>query len=253
MLKRAALVVGVLLAVTAGAKPVVVGGTLASATEAPWAIALNNTQSASSSGRYCGAVLVKPNKIVTAAHCMDEDISTYYAVQGRANLADDSVGQTSAISKVWIHPGYNTKDNRYDFAVLTLAKPFTGVPVLPLETRARADRNGVVPTVYGWGDTEGTGMDDTLQKAAVPDLGDKTCLAVKSYVTNGYAAATNVCAGYLNGGIDACQGDSGGPLVLNGRLLGVVSWGQGCAQPGKPGVYAETAAVAKAVAPQLAR
>jgi secreted trypsin-like serine protease len=196
---------------------------------------------------------VKPDKIVTAAHCMDEDISTYYAVQGRANLADDSVGQTSAISKVWIHPGYNTKDNRYDFAVLTLAKPFTGVPVLPLETRARADRNGVVPTVYGWGDTEGTGLDDTLQKAAVPDLGDRTCLAVKSYVTNGYAAATNVCAGYLNGGIDACQGDSGGPLVLNGRLLGVVSWGQGCAQPGKPGVYAETAAVAKALAPQLAR
>jgi trypsin len=253
MVKRAALVVGILLAVTAGARPVVVGGTLASATEAPWAIALNNTQSASDSGRYCGAVLVKPDKIVTAAHCMDEDISTYYAVQGRANLADDSVGQTSAISKVWIHPGYNTKDNRYDFAVLTLAKPFTGVPVLPLETRARADRNGVVPTVYGWGDTEGTGLDDTLQKAAVPDLGDRTCLAVKSYVTNGYAAATNVCAGYLNGGIDACQGDSGGPLVLNGRLLGVVSWGQGCAQPGKPGVYAETAAVAKALAPQLAR
>ncbi|MFD3405309.1 S1 family peptidase [Kribbella sp. NPDC058693] len=253
MLKRAALVVGVLLAVTAGAKPVVVGGTLASATEAPWAIALNNTQSASSTERYCGAVLVKPNKIVTAAHCMDEDISTYYAVQGRANLADGSVGQASAISKVWIHPGYNTKDNRYDFAVLTLAKPFVGVPVLPLETRARADRKGAVPTVYGWGDTEGTGLDDTLQKAAVPDLGDKTCLAVKSYVTNGYAAATNVCAGYLNGGIDACQGDSGGPLVLNGRLLGVVSWGQGCAQPGKPGVYAETAAVAKTLAPQLAR
>ncbi|MFI5692218.1 S1 family peptidase [Kribbella sp. NPDC051586] len=245
MLKRAALVAGVLLAVTAGAKPVVVGGTLASATEAPWAIALNNTQSADSSGRYCGAALVAPNKIVTAAHCMDEDISTYYAVQGRANLADESVGQTSAISKVWIHPGYNTKDNRYDFAVLTLAKPFAGVPVLPLETRSRADRKGAVPTVYGWGDTEGTGLDDTLQKAAVPDLGDNTCLAVKSYVTNGYAAATNVCAGYLNGGIDACQGDSGGPLVLNGRLLGVVSWGQGCAQPGKPGVYAETAPVAK--------
>jgi secreted trypsin-like serine protease len=247
MLKRAALVVGVLLAATAGAKPVVVGGTLASATEAPWAIALNNTQSADSSGRYCGAALIAPNKIVTAAHCMDEDVSTYYAVQGRANLADDSVGQSSGISKIWIHPGYNTKDNRYDFAVLTLAKPFTGVPVLSLETRARADRNDVVPTVYGWGDTQGTGLDDTLQKAAVPDLGDKTCLAVKSYVANGYAAATNVCAGYLNGGIDACQGDSGGPLVLNGRLLGVVSWGQGCAQAGKPGVYAETAAVAKAL------
>jgi trypsin len=247
MLKRAALVVGVLLAVTAGAKPVVVGGTLASSTEAPWAIALNNTQSADSSGRYCGAALVTPNKIVTAAHCMDEDISTYYAVQGRANLADDSVGRTSAISKVWIHPGYNTKNNRYDVAVLTLAKPFAGVPLLPLETRVRADAAGVVPTVYGWGETQDTGPDETLQKAAVPDLGDKTCLANKSYVANGYAASTNICAGYPQGGTDACQGDSGGPLVLNGRLLGVVSWGQGCAQPNEPGVYTEIAPVAQAL------
>jgi secreted trypsin-like serine protease len=252
MLKRAALLGAVVLLATAGAKqPVVVGGTLASVTEAPWAIALNNTQSAASSGRYCGAVLVEPDKIVTAAHCMDEDVSTYYAVQGRADLGNDSAGRVSAISKVWIHPGYNTKDNRYDFAVLTLSKPFTGVPVLPLETRARADRAGVVPTVYGWGDTQGTGPDETLQKAAVPDLGDKTCLANQSYVANGYAAVTNVCAGYLKGAIDACQGDSGGPLVLNGRLLGVVSWGEGCAQPGEPGVYAQIAPAAKALQAQL--
>ncbi|TCC31960.1 S1 family peptidase [Kribbella speibonae] len=251
MFKRAVLLVGVLLVVTAGAKPVVVGGTVASTTEAPWAIALNNTQSVSSSGRYCGAALVAPDKIVTAAHCMDEAVSTYYAVQGRANLEDDSVGQVSAISKAWVHPGYNTKDHRYDVAVLTLATPFVGVPVLPLETRARADRRGAVPTVYGWGDTQGTGPDETLQKAAVPDLGDQACLAVKSYVSNGYAAATNVCAGYLAGGTDACQGDSGGPLVLNGRLLGVVSWGQGCAQPGKPGVYTEIAGAAKALLQQV--
>lgn len=251
MFKRAVLLVGVLLVVTAGAKPVVVGGTVASTTEAPWAIALNNTQSVSSSGRYCGAALVAPDKILTAAHCMDEAVSTYYAVQGRANLEDDSVGQVSAISKAWVHPGYNTKDHRYDVAVLTLATPFVGVPVLPLETRARSDRRGAVPTVYGWGDTQGTGPDETLQKAAVPDLGDKACLAVKSYVSNGYAAATNVCAGYLAGGTDACQGDSGGPLVLNGRLLGVVSWGQGCAQPGKPGVYTEIAGAAKALLQQV--
>ncbi|MFF0266762.1 S1 family peptidase [Kribbella sp. NPDC004536] len=244
---RGVLVVAGLLTLTAGAKPCIVGGTVTSTSEAPWVIALNTTQSSSSSGRYCGAALVKPDKIVTAAHCMDEATSTYYAVQGRADLGDPTVGRVSAISKVWIAPGYNTKNNRYDVAVLTLAKPFTGVPVLPLETRARADAAGAVPTVYGWGDTQDTGPDETLQKAAVPDLGDKTCLANKSYVANGYAAATNVCAGYLQGGTDACQGDSGGPLVLNGRLLGVVSWGQGCAQPGNPGVYAQIAPVAKAL------
>lgn len=248
---RGVLVVAGLLTLTAGAKPCIVGGTVTSVSEAPWVIALNTTQSESSSGRYCGATLVTPDKIVTAAHCMDEATSTYYAVQGRANLGDSSTGRVSPISKVWIHPGYNTKNNRYDVAVLTLAKPFTGVPVLPLETRARADARGAVPTVYGWGDTQDTGPDETLQKAAVPDLGDKTCLANKSYVANGYAAVTNICAGYLQGGIDACQGDSGGPLVLNGRLLGVVSWGQGCAQPGSPGVYTEIAGVVNAVRQQV--
>jgi trypsin len=248
---RGVLLAAALLTLTAGSKPCIVGGTVTGVSEAPWVIALNTTQSTSSSGRYCGAALVAPDKIVTAAHCMDEAVSTYYAVQGRTNLADDSAGRVSAISKAWIDPRYNTKDNRYDVAVLTLAKPFTGVPVLAIETRARADSAGAVPTVYGWGDTQGTGPDETLQKAAVPDLGDRTCLANKSYVTNGYAAATNVCAGYLKGGTDACQGDSGGPLVLNGRLLGVVSWGQGCAQPGNPGVYTEIAGAATAILRQV--
>jgi trypsin len=229
----------------------IVGGTLASTTEAPWAIALTNSDSTQQSGRFCGAALVRPDKVVTAAHCMVRPIGTYTAVQGRADLRDDDTGRTSAISKIWIHPGYNTTHHRNDFAVLTLARPFTGVPTLPLETNPKADRRGVVPTVYGWGNTADTGPDDTLQKLAVPNLGDAACLANKEYVDNGYAAGSNICAGYLDGSGDACQGDSGGPLVLNGRLLGIVSWGKGCAERGYPGVYAEIAPVAKTLQAEI--
>lgn len=232
-------------------KGTIIGGTLVSPTEAPWAIALTTTTAASPTGRWCGAVLVRPDKLVTAAHCMDQPLGTYQAIQGRAHLADTATGWVSAIKASWIHPSYARRHHRYDLAVLTLARPFTGVPLIRLETNPKADRAGTEPIVYGWGDTAGTGPDDTLQKLAVPNLGDATCLAKKNYVANGYAAATNICAGYLDGTGDSCNGDSGGPLVLNGRLLGVVSWGIGCADPGNPGAYAEIASAARLLQAQI--
>ena len=78
-----------------------------------------------------------------------------------------------------------------------------------------------------------------LQEARVPLLSRSTCTSRRVY---GYKLTNQMmCAGYLNGGIDSCDGDSGGPLVCeyNGvwQLVGVTSWGSGCAQPNAPGVY----------------
>jgi secreted trypsin-like serine protease len=215
----------------------IVGGTVASTAQTPWAIALNNSRSSDPYGQYCGATLVKANKIVTAAHCVTQSINSYTAVQGRDDLRGTG-GKTSKISKIWKDPQYG-RQLGHDVAVMTLSTPFTGVTTLPLESSRSADAVGAQSTVYGWGTTEGTGPEDRFQKVLVPVLGDSYCSSV--YAGEGYVANGEICAGYKQGGKDSCQGDSGGPLVLNGRLFGVVSWGIGCADAGNPGVYAEVA------------
>ena len=260
-LRTAALAAGTLLiaatAATAGtataARPGdphtdIVGGTIAHTSNAPWAIQLSNSGSPSPTGEWCGATLVAANKIVTAAHCVQEPRSTYTAIQGRDDLSDTSVGTESAISSIWADPQYGQVSG-HDVAVMTLSTPFTGVPTLPLETSTSADAVGAVPTVYGWGATEGTGPEDVFQQVSVPVLGDSYC--ADAYAGQGYVANGEICAGYEEGGKDSCQGDSGGPLVLNGRLFGVVSWGIGCADAGNPGVYAEVATYHTALQAQI--
>lgn len=76
---------------------------------------------------------------------------------------------------------------------------------------------------------------DHLMKVGVPITTDEECSTAygESYKPEGM-----VCAGVPEGGKDSCQGDSGGPMVVENKLVGVVSWGEGCARPGKPGVYA---------------
>ncbi|KFV01190.1 Transmembrane protease serine 5, partial [Pterocles gutturalis] len=84
---------------------------------------------------------------------------------------------------------------------------------------------------------------ETLKEALVPLIGTKKCNSSCMYA--GELTARMLCAGYLHGKVDACQGDSGGPLVCQDqftwRLVGIVSWGQGCAEPNHPGVYTNVA------------
>lgn len=94
-------------------------------------------------------------------------------------------------------------------------------------------------TVAGWGNTQSALEDrSTLRKVFVPVVDNKACRRM----ILGKVTDQMICAGYMDGGKDSCQGDSGGPLFKGKTLYGVVSWGIGCANPKKPGVYAKVTA-----------
>ncbi|MBX3712696.1 MAG: serine protease [Lysobacter sp.] len=213
----------------------IVGGTTATASDNPFQVALLNKSVASNyDAQFCGGTLVKANVVVTAAHCVyGTSASQLQVLTGTRSLA--SGGTRRNVSSIAIHSSYNNNTLDYDVAVLTLSSSATGIPLASLASADPAAGTNLLVT--GWGNTSATGSSypTALRKATVPLIATSTCNG--SSVYNGAITARMICAGYLAGGVDSCQGDSGGPLTRSSTLTGIVSWGQGCAQRNKPGVY----------------
>ncbi|TCP56221.1 chymotrypsin [Tamaricihabitans halophyticus] len=210
--------------------PFIVGGEDANIADHPFTVALTTNGS-----QFCGGSIVAPNKVVTAAHCVpDAQPDAVQVVSGRTTMSTDE-GTVTDVSDIWVHPDFQNVTTGSDVAVLTLASEVAEQPIELAKADDPGYQAGTDSTILGWGTTtEGGQASDVLQKATVPVNSDEDCSA--GY--NEYDPESMVCAGLPDGGVDACQGDSGGPMVAGGKLIGVTSWGDGCARPGKPGVYA---------------
>ncbi|MEU0935676.1 MULTISPECIES: serine protease [unclassified Embleya] len=247
----AALLIG---ATPSGPPRVVVGGSPADTATYPWAVALSSRAEYGSarSGQFCGGTLIAPTKVLTAAHCMydangnRDDRPDLKVIQGRTDLRGTQ-GREVAVGRVQVNPDFDPSRISGDWAVLTLAEPLgTGLASM-VEQDADIYASGTASTVFGWGDTTGRGdYSSTLRQVTVPLVSDATCATAYPGGRYGtYEPASMVCAGERQGGKDACSADSGGPLLVAGRVAGIVSWGDGCALPGKPGVYTRVAAFAR--------
>ncbi|WP_329123974.1 S1 family peptidase [Streptomyces sp. NBC_01465] len=248
--------------VPAAADGVVIGGTPAHAADNPWVVAVSSRDrfGGTRAGQFCGGVVVAPDKVVTAAHCLStevlgvplSEVHDLKVIAGRDELKGAG-GEEIPVSAAWADPEYNPLTNADDLAVLTLSRALPAAYTLPVAAPEDiADLPGTGAAVYGWGDTTGTGTyAGELRSTRVQVLPDAMCEEAYPGTADGtYEAASMLCAGDPQGGHDACQGDSGGPLVAHGRLIGLVSWGVGCGQAASPGVYTRISALLPAVGEQ---
>jgi secreted trypsin-like serine protease len=217
----------------------IVGGEPTDIKEHPWQVALTIGDN------FCGGSIIAQKWVLSAAHCFSPS-PTPSEVKVKADVTDYTGGGIwTGIEKFVVHQSYVPGNHEYDLALIKLKAPTAG-RVIPLASPGLSVPNGQPLEVTGWGVITEGGMDPSkvLLKASVPYVDNAACNVPTAY--NGGITPGLICAGYHEGGIDACQGDSGGPLVWRTPdgpiLVGVVSFGDGCARKLKYGVYTRVSA-----------
>ncbi|XP_039483476.1 trypsin delta [Drosophila santomea] len=215
----------------------IVGGTATTISSFPWQISLQRSGSHS-----CGGSVYSANIIVTAAHCLQSVSASVLQVRAGSSYWS-SGGVTASVAAFKNHEGYNANTMVNDIAIIKLSSALSFSSTIKAISLASSNpANGAAASVSGWGTLSygSSSIPSQLQYVNVNIVSQSQC-ASSTYGYGSEIKSTMICA--YTSGKDACQGDSGGPLVSGGVLVGVVSWGYGCAYANYPGVYADVAAL----------
>jgi hypothetical protein len=208
-------------------RSLIIGGTPTNPGEYPYF--------ATTKSSLCGASLIHPDIMLTAAHCQN-DFARVGAVYVGAHALDTltTTAERRTITRQYPHP-----DN-HDLMLFQLDRPVDTLPVVTLNSDPDLPRLNSTLTAIGFGatSTEHLTYSDTLMAVDVYPVDPDTC--VRQYnETTPINPDTMLCAGRSLPNHDSCNGDSGGPLLdkATGELVGIISFGKGCGDPDFPGVY----------------
>ncbi|KAJ7320600.1 hypothetical protein JRQ81_020111 [Phrynocephalus forsythii] len=221
----------------------IVGGNASLPQQWPWQASLQFQ-----GYHLCGGSIITSWWILTAAHCVyDLYLPNAWSVHVGFVILEENAVNPYVVDKIIYHNNYKPKTMKNDIALIKLANPLALnglVEPICLPNFGEHFPEGKMCWISGWGANltfvlKPGDTSETMNYAGVPLISNKVCNHREVY--GGIVAASMLCAGYLKGGIDTCQGDSGGPLVCEDlntwKLVGTTSFGMGCAEENKPGVY----------------